>query len=54
MCHDTSQHPGGSISLKNADTGAVYLYDPANPSTQKIIASVATMRTGPEDGHTRL
>ncbi|NJD56528.1 MAG: CxxxxCH/CxxCH domain-containing protein, partial [Nitrospirae bacterium] len=33
MCHDTSQHPGGSIRLKNADSGQVYVYDPANPST---------------------
>ncbi len=33
VCHDTSQHPGGAIRLKDADTGAIYTYDPANPST---------------------
>lgn len=33
VCHDTSRHPGGSIRLKNADTGEVYVYNAANPST---------------------
>lgn len=32
-CHDTSQHPGGNIRLKNADTGEVYVYDPLAPAT---------------------
>ncbi|MDA8077543.1 MAG: CxxxxCH/CxxCH domain-containing protein [Nitrospiraceae bacterium] len=33
VCHDTSQHPGGAIRLIDADTGAIYTYDPANPVT---------------------
>lgn len=33
VCHDTSQHPGGAVRLKDADTGAIYVYDPANPAT---------------------
>lgn len=33
VCHDTSQHPGGAVRLKDADTGAIYTYDPANPVT---------------------
>lgn len=33
VCHDTSQHPRGPIRLKNADTGEIYTYNPANPAT---------------------
>jgi predicted CxxxxCH...CXXCH cytochrome family protein len=33
VCHDQSQHMGGVVRLKDADTGAVYNYDPANPSS---------------------
>ncbi|MBI5741404.1 MAG: CxxxxCH/CxxCH domain-containing protein [Nitrospirae bacterium] len=33
VCHDTSQHPGGSVKLKNVDTGEVYIYNPSDPSS---------------------
>lgn len=33
ICHDASQHASGNVRLKNADTGTVYTYDPANPTT---------------------
>lgn len=33
VCHDTSQHTGGAVRLKDADSGAIYVYDPSNPST---------------------
>jgi len=33
VCHDTSVHASGLIRLKNVDTGEVYNYNPANPST---------------------
>ncbi|MDP2104582.1 MAG: CxxxxCH/CxxCH domain-containing protein, partial [Desulfobulbaceae bacterium] len=33
VCHDTLQHMGGTVRLKDADTGAIYAYDPANPTT---------------------
>lgn len=32
VCHEVSQHPGGKVRLKDADTGAIYLYDPVNPA----------------------
>lgn len=32
-CHDMSQHMGGTVRLKQADTGAVIAFDPAVPST---------------------
>ncbi|MEW6713765.1 MAG: hypothetical protein AB1306_01570, partial [Nitrospirota bacterium] len=33
VCHDTSDHSSGVVRLKNLDTGEVYSYNPANPST---------------------
>ncbi len=33
VCHDMSLHMGGTVRLKNADTGAAIAYDPASPST---------------------
>jgi hypothetical protein len=33
VCHDMSMHMGGTVRVKNADTGAVIAYDPASPST---------------------
>ncbi|MBI5140666.1 MAG: CxxxxCH/CxxCH domain-containing protein [Nitrospirae bacterium] len=32
-CHDLSQHAKGNVRLKDADTGAIYVYDAADPST---------------------
>jgi predicted CxxxxCH...CXXCH cytochrome family protein len=32
-CHDMSQHMGGTVWLKQADTGASIAFDPAVPST---------------------
>lgn len=32
-CHDLSQHAKGNVRLKDADTGAVYVYDKNDPST---------------------
>jgi hypothetical protein len=33
VCHEMSMHMGGTVRVKNADTGAVIAYDPASPST---------------------
>lgn len=33
VCHDMTQHMCGNVRLKDADTGAIYTYDPANPAT---------------------
>jgi len=33
ICHDMSQHMGGTVRVKNADSGAAIAYDPALPST---------------------
>jgi hypothetical protein len=33
VCHDITYHSSGVVRLKNIDTGEVYSYNPANPST---------------------
>jgi len=33
VCHDMSQHMGGTVRVMNADNGLVITYDPASPST---------------------
>ena len=33
VCHDNSAHTSGTVVLRNADTGALIVYDPASPST---------------------
>lgn len=33
VCHDLSQHMGGTVWLKNADSGSAIDYDPASPSS---------------------
>jgi predicted CxxxxCH...CXXCH cytochrome family protein len=33
VCHEVSQHPGGAVRLKDADTGAIYVYNPASPAS---------------------
>lgn len=33
VCHDLSTHAAGTVRLKNADTGASVVYDPASPAT---------------------
>lgn len=33
VCHEMTQHLCGSVRLKDADTGAVYVYDPNNPAS---------------------
>jgi hypothetical protein len=33
VCHDLSQHMGGTVLLKNADGGSAIAYDPATPSS---------------------
>lgn len=33
ICHETSLHPGGPVRLKDADTGTIYVYNAADPST---------------------
>jgi hypothetical protein len=33
VCHDMSLHMGGTVQVKNADSGATIAYDPATPAT---------------------
>jgi hypothetical protein len=33
VCHDMSEHMSGTVRLRNADTGATIVYDPATPNT---------------------
>jgi hypothetical protein len=33
VCHDLSQHMGGTVWLKTADSGSAVVYDPASPSS---------------------
>ena len=33
VCHEMSQHMGGGVRLKHADTGTAVAYDPSNPGT---------------------
>ncbi len=36
VCHDMSLHIGGTVRLKNADTGATILYNSVTPSTTEL------------------
>ncbi len=54
VCHEMSQHMGGTVRLKNADTAAAVAYDPAIPSSLEPFClschdadgAAATFRTG--------